>query len=156
MVVDLLRRVARLRRLRERYASRREFGAAKLAKELAAPDCFGGTFALKQPSHGIKYVAVIDCRGPKRHRFYFTKCHEIAHILLMTDQRRIVFRRTHEEQNHPEEELVDRIAARVGFFPPLLQPYTIAPLSFDVINQIVSDLGPEASWESAVRGVINA
>jgi hypothetical protein len=145
-----------LMQLRREYASRREFGAARLAKELDAPDCFGGTFALKHPLRGIKYVAVIDRRGAKRPRFYFTKCHEIAHILLMTDQRRIVFRRTHEEQNHPEEQLVDRIAARIGFFPALLQPYMIAPLSFDVINQIISDLCPEASWESSVRGVLNA
>ena len=145
-----------LRSLRQEYASRREFGAAKLAKELAAPECFGGTFALKHPSRGIKYVAVSDFRGAHRSRFYFTKCHEIAHILLMTDQQRIVFRRTHEEQNHPEEMLVDRVAARIGFFPALIHPYTIAPLSFDLINQIVGDLCPEASWESVVRGVVNA
>jgi hypothetical protein len=145
-----------VRRLRREYAARHEFGAAKLARELAAPDCFGGTFALKAPCHGIRFVAVIDCRGLKQYRSYFTKCHEIAHIILMTQQKLLVFRRTHEEQNHPEEQLVDRVAARVGFFPALLQAYTVVPLSFDLINQIISDLCPEASWDSACRGVINA
>ena len=145
-----------LQQLRREYGARREFGAAKLARELEAPDCFGGTFALKIPCRGIRYVAVIDCRGPKQYRSYFTKCHEIAHIFLMTKQQLLVFRRTHEEQNHPEEQLVDRVAARIGFFPVLLRSYTVVPLSFDLINQIISEICPEASWDSASRGVINA
>jgi hypothetical protein len=145
-----------LRRLRQEYAARGEFGMARLAAELAGPHCYGGTFSLEQPTKGIRFVAVIDTRGEKRFRSYFTKCHEVAHILLMTEQQLLVFRRTHEETNHPQEDLVDRVASRLGFYTPLLRPYFIAPLSFDLIQTIMSEVCPEASWESAVRGVVAA
>ncbi|MGH7929031.1 MAG: hypothetical protein ACREQV_14680 [Candidatus Binatia bacterium] len=145
-----------LARLRREYASQGEYGMARLAAELESDNCYGGTFALLQPTKGICYIAVIDCRGNKGHRSYFTKCHEIAHIIVMTDQQLLVFRRTHEEENHPLEDLVDRVASRLGFYRPLLQPYFIGEPSFELIQSIISDLCPEASWESTVRGVISA
>jgi hypothetical protein len=142
--------------LQREYASRGETGFVGLALGLQAPDCYGGTVALDHPRYGIKYVAVIDCRGDKRYRSYFTKCHEVSHFLLKTRQQLLVFRRTHEASNHPEEQLVDRVASRLGFYPPLLRPYFVAPLSFDLVGTIISELCPEASWESAVRGVVAA
>jgi hypothetical protein len=142
--------------LQRTYAMQGETGFVNLAIGLAASDCFGGTVALQNPRYGIKYVAVIDCRGDKRYRSYFTKCHEVAHLLVATKQELLVFRGTHESQSHPKEQLVDRVASRLGFYPPLLRPYFITPLSFDLINTIISDLCPEASWESAARGVVGA
>ncbi len=41
------------------------------------------------------YVAVIDCRGDKGARVYYTKWHEIAHVLTLTDETRTCFKRTH-------------------------------------------------------------
>ncbi|MDP9190480.1 MAG: hypothetical protein M3P06_02100 [Acidobacteriota bacterium] len=142
--------------LQREYAARGETGFVGLALGLQAPDCYGGTVALDHPRYGIKYVAVIDCRGEKRYRSYFTKCHEVSHFLLKTKQQLLVFRRTHESTNHPEEQLVDRVASRLGFYPPLLRPYFVAPLSFDLVGTIISELCPEASWESAVRGIVAA
>jgi hypothetical protein len=142
--------------LQREYAARGETGFVGLALGLQAPDCYGGTVALDHPRYGIKYVAVIDCRGEKWYRSYFTKCHEISHFLLKTKQQLLVFRRTHESRNHPEEQLVDRIASRLGFYPPLMRPYFVAPLSFDLVGTIIKELCPEASWESAVRGVVAA
>ena len=61
--------------------------------------------------------------------------------------------------NEPEEDwdkqLVDRVAARIGFFPVLLRSYTVVPLSFDLISQIISEICPEASWDSASRGCVD-
>jgi hypothetical protein len=142
--------------LQRRYAAQGETGFVGLALGLQAADCYGGTVALDHPRFGIKYVAVIDCRGEKRYRSYFTKCHEIGHLLLKTKQQLLVFRRTHESRSHPEEQLVDRVASRLGFYPPLLQPYFVAPLSFDLVNTVISELCPEASRESAIRGVVGA
>lgn len=145
-----------LRCLQERYAAMGEHGFVALALGLSEPECFGGTVGLQHPRHGIRFVSVIDARGMKRYRTYFTKCHEVGHILLATQQQLLAFRRTHETKNHPEELLVDRVASFLGFYRPLLQPYFVTPLSFDLVQSIIDDLCPEASWESAVRGVIGA
>lgn len=142
--------------LREEFGARKEFGFHEIARDIQSPTCFGATFRLQHPQHGIRFVAVIDARGAKGVRRYFTKCHEVAHILLLTDQRRLVYRRTHEERHHPEEQLVDRIAARLAFYPPLLQAHFAAPLHFALMKEIISDVCPEASWDSAARGIIRA
>lgn len=145
-----------LRSLQERYAADGETGFIALALGLADPECYGGTIGLLHPRRGIKFVSVIDARGAKRHRTYFTKCHEVGHILLATQQQLLAFRRTHETKHHPEELLVDRVASLLGFYRPLLQPYFVTPLSFDLVQSVIEDLCPEASWESAVRGVVGS
>jgi hypothetical protein len=145
-----------LRLLQERYAAQGETGFVALALGLADPECFGGTVGLLHPRHGIKFISVIDARGAKRYRTYFTKCHEVGHIVLATQQQLLAFRRTHETKHHPEELLVDRVASFLGFYQPLLQPYFVNPLSFDLVQSIIDDLCPEASWESTVRGVVGS
>jgi hypothetical protein len=63
-----------------------------------------------------RLVAVIDCRGEKGVRRFFTRWHEIAHFLVETkDTGRVVHRSTELE---PLERLMDLIAARVGFYEP--------------------------------------
>jgi hypothetical protein len=65
-----------------------------------------------------KYVAVIDCRGAKANRSWFTKWHELAHRLTThADEPVIVFR----EAQSLIENLVDEVASRIGFYPPLLK-----------------------------------
>jgi hypothetical protein len=143
-----------LRSLQERYADFGETGFVALALGLADPECYGGTISLQHPCRGIKFVAVIDARGSKRHKTYFTKCHEVAHILLATRQQLLAFRGRHKAKHHPQELLVDRVASFLGFYEPLLRPYHITPLSFDLVHSVIDELCPEASWESAVRGVV--
>ena len=65
----------------------------------------------------LPFVSVIDVRGDRRKRSYFTKWHEVAHLLLLTNERRPSFHRTHtpRTEEDPEEALVDLVAGQCGF-----------------------------------------
>ena len=69
-----------------------------------------------------RYLAVINCRSWHAHRRYFSKWHELVHLLLEGRQLRLEFRRTGVERKHPEEILVDKIAGELAFFPPVFVP----------------------------------
>jgi hypothetical protein len=66
-----------------------------------------------------RYVAVIDCRGEKAARRFFTRWHEIGHRLTLVDELdEPVFR----SEKDPIERMMDEIAGRVGFYEPLFGP----------------------------------
>jgi hypothetical protein len=77
-----------------------------------------------------RFVAVVDCRGTKRRRGFFTRWHEIAHRLTTHSERRIeqhvapellaipVFR----QEDDPIERLMDDIAGELGFYHRLFLP----------------------------------
>jgi hypothetical protein len=79
---------------------------------------------------------VIDARGSKASRVYFTKWHELAHLLTLTDQLRLSFRRTHVAKifNPPEEALMEVIAGHFAFYGPFVKPHLSGTISFDTIN----------------------
>lgn len=58
-----------------------------------------------------RYVALIDCRDENAHRRFFTRWHEIAHLLTGCFDRRPGL-----------EKLMDRVAAEFAFFQPILLP----------------------------------
>lgn len=103
-----------------------------------------------------RYVAVIDCRGAKRHRRFFTKWHEIAHILTLRRQLEFVLLRDTKVKK-PEERLMDLIAARVGFYPTIFQRAFRAELEaygrfdFGLVQRVRDNVCPEASFESALN-----
>lgn len=70
---------------------------------------------------GTHYVAVIDCRGDKYHRRFFTRWHEIAHVLTMVDQWELPLHRSTSNKDALET-MMDIIAAEIGFFDPLFTP----------------------------------
>lgn len=81
--------------VRERYLRQGEKAFASLQEELSA-QVFGVTFRrTSRKSWELPFVSVIDCRGEKRFRSYYTKWHEMGHLLILTDQMRLTFRRTH-------------------------------------------------------------
>src|ERR1035441_6851450 len=92
----------------------------------------------------LPFVSVIDCRGEKRFRSYYTKWHELGHLLILTDQMRLTFRRTHFglEDKDPEEALVDVIAGAFGFLPDIVRPLAKGQPSFDGIEDIRIHLCP--------------
>jgi len=117
-------------------------------------DVFG---ALIQRCHAPdQVVAVIDCRGPKANRRYFTRWHEIAHRLTThADLPRILFR----SGNSPLENLVDEVASRIGFYGPLLEkalretegePFTIQKIS------AVAKRFPGASFKATLLACVKA
>jgi hypothetical protein len=74
----------------------------------------------------FRYLAVVDARGDRAARAYFTAWHELAHLLVQPAQLPFPgFRRTPpliEREKDPIESVVDHIAGRVAFYPPFFGP----------------------------------
>lgn len=74
----------------------------------------------------FRFLAVIDARGDRAARAYFTAWHELAHLLVHPAQFPVPgFRRTPpltEREKDPIESVVDHIAGRVAFYPPFFRP----------------------------------
>lgn len=141
-----------LRAVQQEFVDKGEKGFAKLNKDLA-PEVFGITYRRQNAlPWEPPFVSVIDCRGEKAARSYFTKWHEIAHLLTLTQQLRLVFRRTHNSVSgeDPEERLMDRIAGRFGFYAPVFQRIVGAGISFAEIERLRLELCPEASAQAAI------
>jgi hypothetical protein len=79
---------------------------------------------------GDRFVAVVDCRGTKRRRGFFTRWHEIAHRLTTHSERRMEQHATPEllaipvfrQEDDPIERLMDDIAGELGFYHRLFLP----------------------------------
>ena len=103
------------------------------------------------------FVSIIDCRGSNARKAYYTKWHELAHLLILTDQVRLNFRRTvHLSAKDPEESMVDIIAGRYGFYPPLIKPHIDSEISFEQIEELRQSLCPEASNQASLIGFVSA
>jgi hypothetical protein len=146
-----------LLRVKHKYLRAGETGFATLEKELHE-EVFGITFKrLKAEAWEKEYVSVIDCRGNKVARRYFTKWHEIAHLLTLTPQLRLCFRRTHVlSDKDPEETLMDVIAGELGFLPELIRGQVQNGISFEEIQRLHDQLCPDASFQSSVIGFAKA
>lgn len=105
------------------------------------------------PSDPDRFVAVIDCRGSKLSRRFFTRWHEIAHRLTThADMSEPVYRSEHD----PIERMMDEIAGHVGFYDLLFQPvYQQARLGqphlkFGTVETIISGAFPAASFQATL------
>jgi hypothetical protein len=113
--------------LSEEYVAQREFVFAGLADDLGEK-VFANVIRLNRrvATTGIRYVAVIDCRAPeKARRAFFSRWHEIAHLLSASKQTRARLRfpvRRSFPVTEPKERLMDHIAGRLAFHPGLFQP----------------------------------
>jgi hypothetical protein len=144
--------------VRTRYLRQGDKAFASLHEELP-PHVFGVTFRrLSRKPWELPYVSVVDCRGEKKFRSYYTKWHELGHLLILTDQMRLAFRRTHFglDDKDPEEALVDVIAGEFGFLPDLVSPVAKGEPSFKRIEEIRMQLCPEASQQSSLIGIAKA
>lgn len=100
-----------------------------------------------------RYVAVIDCRGDKLARRFFTRWHELAHRLTtVASPDEPVYRSEHD----PIERMMDRIASHIGFYEPLFGPAYGREvrdgemLSFEAVENIRLQAFPEASFQSTL------
>lgn len=147
-----------LERIKWEYLQRGEKAFATLEEDLSE-DVFGITFKrFKRESWEPEFVSVIDSRGEKAARSYYTKWHEIAHLLVLTEQTRLSFRRTHSPstKKDPEEALIDVIAGTFGFYAPITQEYAKGEISFETIEDLRRQLCPEASQQSSLIGFVKA
>ena len=146
-----------LRQLRDEFLSRGEKEFALLETELG-PDVFAITFRLLRPKRGEReFISIIDCRGTKKYRSYYSKWHELAHLFTLTDQLRFKFCRTHSSWNKkdPEETLMEVIAGQVGFLSDVVKPHAKGRISFDKIAKLREALCPEASAQASTIGFAN-
>lgn len=130
-----------------------------LLKEELAEDVFGITFRLmNRESWEPQFVSIIDCRGDKSYRSYFTKWHELGHLLVLTDQMRLNFRRTFPptELKDPEEAVIDIIAGTFAFYDPLIKKCTDGEISFEAVERLRNQLCPGASWQASLIGFVKA
>ena len=105
------------------------------------------------PSDPDRFVAVIDCRGSKFARRFFTRWHEIAHRLTThADMTEPVYRSEHD----PIERMMDEIAGHVCFYEPIFHPaYQQASegkplLAFGTVETIIGNALPIASFQSTL------
>jgi hypothetical protein len=134
--------------------TRGETGFAQLPKDFE--DSYGVTLRLlKRRDWEPECVSVIDCRGSKKYKSYYTKWHELAHLLTLTQQGQLKFRRTHAERQAADEALMELVAGYFGYWSEILQPHLTGDLTFDTLTQIRSQQCPEASWQSFVHAVID-
>ena len=143
---------ADLKNTADKYIQRNEKVFANLKNELSG-EVFGITYRLQSPEEWEnQHVSIIDCRDSKLARAYFTKWHEIAHLLTLTDQTRLIFRRTHASLNGgvPEERLMDVIAGKLGFYGKIFHNHIKNEISFEEIERLRLLLCNEASKQASL------
>jgi hypothetical protein len=123
------------------------------------------TFAALLERHNVnarsdcRYVAVIDCRGDKAHRRFFTKWHEIAHLLTLTRQLELPFHRSTTDRS-PTERLMDVIAGELGFPEEVMRSPVneeialTGRLTFRGVERIRGAACPEASFQATLNACI--
>jgi hypothetical protein len=103
-----------------------------------------------------RFVAVIDCRGTKLARRFFTRWHEIAHRLTThADQgdKEPAYRSEHD----PIERMMDEIAGHIGFYGPFFEPVFHAAhggkglLTFETVEAVHQSGFPEASFQATLN-----
>ena len=109
-----------------------------------------------------QYVAIVDCRGEKAARRFFTRWHEIAHMLTLRPKDTLPFNRDSKERC-PIERLMDAIAGEIAFYGPVFRPVLESTLdrhkglSFDALEDLRRYHNPDASLTStaiaAIRGM---
>jgi hypothetical protein len=160
MVFEEIRSDADFDRIKEQYARAKKdsvFATMRFRFDDAENPTFG---ALVRRNVGDdapdRFVAVIDCRGGKLARRFFTRWHEIAHRLT-----------THADQGDKEpayrsepdpiERMMDEIAGHVGFYGPFFEPVFRAAhagkslLKFETVEAVKGGGFPEASFQATLN-----
>jgi hypothetical protein len=148
-----------LRQIRLKYVTKGETAFANLEDELSGAKDYAITIRrMHREPWEPQFVSVIDCRFDKVFRSYFSKWHELAHLLTLTPQMRLVFRRTHSSSavQDPEERLMDAIASEVGFFREFLPHDVGDDISFEMIERIRQECCPAASRQAGMIGIVKA
>lgn len=103
-----------------------------------------------------RFVAVIDCRGGKSARRFFTRWHEIAHRLT-THADQGATEPAYRSEHDPLERMMDEIAGHVGFYGPFFDPAFDAAhggkalLTFGTVEAVRAGGFPEASFQATLN-----
>lgn len=102
----------------------------------------------------VRFVAVIDIRGTKLSRRFFTRWHEIAHRLTT---HAFHGEPAYRSEDDPLEQLMDEIAGHIGFYGPLFDPVFEAAkgdkelLTFSTVEAVVRHGFPTASFQATLN-----
>ena len=126
MVIEEVRADEDFDRITEAYArGKREFVFATMRSKFDddANPTYGALVVRRNatPESPDRYVAVIDCRGFKLARRFFTRWHEIAHRLT-THADGGATEPGYRSEHDPLERMMDEIAGHVGFYGPIFDP----------------------------------
>ena len=158
MVFEDIRSETDFDRLTEVYArGKREFVFAGIRTRFDDADnpTYGALVQRRNagPTDPDRFVAVIDCRGGKFARRFFTRWHEIAHRLTThADMLEPVYRSEHD----PIERLMDELAGHLGFYEPIFQvAFQTASggkpsLSFGTVETVIRQAFPTASFQATL------
>ena len=136
-----------LERLRDRCPPDKEPAIIQVLHELEG-DVDAITIRRKTPEPwDCRYLAVINCRGKHYYRRYFTKWHELTHLLIEGEQLTLAFRTTTTERPDPGEVLVDKVAAELAFLPDIVASHAARCLqqfgvSFDSVDALRAAVAP--------------
>lgn len=103
-----------------------------------------------------RFVALIDCRGSRLARRFFTKWHEIGHRMTTHADQGEQEPACRSEQN-PIERMMDEIAGHVGFYGPFFEPVFAAAhagkalLTFETVKAVQDGGFPEASFQATLN-----
>jgi len=105
------------------------------------------------------FTALVDSRGEREWRAWFAERHEPAHLLIPDPSGKVAWRRTTTERPEPLEQVVDSIAARVGFWEPVVRPALELALRQEksvlaAFERARVELAPRASRESSYRAFV--
>jgi hypothetical protein len=112
---------------------------------------------------GRDYLVVVDARGSRRARSYFTAWHELAHLLLYPRRQAVFegFRRTPAPEaklKDPVESAVDHIAGLLAFWEPLFRPAlqnaARGGLSLEAVEAASGEIAPGASLQAACLATV--
>lgn len=150
----------------KRYSDKGDLSFLLLRHDLDDSDTFAATIKHKVRKPGVveeSFVAIIDCRtAEKASRRFFTRWHEIAHLLTEHYQDEpIVFRSVKLVEKDPLERLMDRVAAKIGFYDPLFMPILRDEIekddrfSLQTIERIRGRYSREASFQATMIACIS-
>ena len=151
-----------LRRVISKYVTMGEVVFATLADDLD-PQTFAALIERRHvtASSQDRYVAVIDCRGhEKAARRFFTRWHEIAHLITLGRQLELPFHRSTTNRD-PLERLMDVIAGEIGFYDPLVRPAvrdevrSSGILSFEGVERVRDRVCPDASFHATLIACVS-
>ncbi len=148
-----------LERLRAKYPPRDEPAIIAVLRELDG-DLDAITIRRTSPQQwDRRYLAVINCRDKHYHRRYFSKWHELTHLLIEGEQLALAFRQTPIDRPDPGEVLVDKIAAELAFLPEIVGPHAKQcirrhGITLDAVDALCRAVAPEASRRAASVALI--
>jgi hypothetical protein len=165
--LERLDATADVRRLAEEYASGFPGLAERLRQEFVEGDTEGLTLQRPRPDPRLRrYLAIVDARGRKAYRSYFSEWHELTHLLVWPEQLELEgVRRTppkQQRQKDPVETVVDSIAGELAFYDPFFVPRLenaieeTGTLDFDAVEIARQAFSEAASFYGAARAAVRA